>query len=141
MDVNQVRRNALAAAAGLLLWGGMLAGSAFAQGVIMSEPDDPKPVQITGCMTARTKSGDFILSGVFGRPVTVFGPYFLKTGLGHQVTLTGTWQSNGTSTLKTDQLDESRLFMATAVKITAKQCASPPSAPPADKPDKNPGSR
>lgn len=95
----------------------------------MNEPDDVKPVQISGCMTARTRSGGFILSGVFGRPVTVLGPNYLQTGMGHEVTLTGTWQANGTSALKDGKVDNSRMFIATGLKINARQCASPPSAP------------
>jgi hypothetical protein len=114
-----------------LLFGvSILGGSALGQGVLLNKPDDdPKPVQITGCMTAKTKLGAFVLSGVFGRPVTVIGPVYLQMGLGHQVTLTGTWQGNGTSSLNADKLDETRMFVATVVKVTAKQCASPPSAP------------
>lgn len=113
----------------LLLCAALLGGSALAQGVLLNQPDDPKPVQITGCMTARTKMGAYVLSGVFGRPVSVIGPAYLQVGLGHQVTLTGTWQSNGTAILKSDKLDDTRLFVATAVKVTAKQCATPPSGP------------
>lgn len=108
----------------------ILGASALAQGVLLDKPDDdPKPVKITGCMTAKTKLGAFVLSGVFGRPVTVIGPVYLQMGMGHQVTLTGTWQGNGTSTIQADKLDDTRMFVATAVKVTAKQCASPPSAP------------
>ncbi len=95
---------------------------------VMNEPDDTKPVQITGCMTARTKSGGYILSGVFGRPVSVIGPNYLQVGMGHQVTLTGTWETNGIAP-NSDKVDNTRLFVATAVKVTAKQCATPPSAP------------
>jgi hypothetical protein len=95
---------------------------------VMNEPDDTQPVQITGCMTARTKSGGYILSGVFGRPVSVIGPNYLQVGMGHQVTLTGTWETNGI-TPNSDKVDNTRLFVATAVKVTAKQCATSPSAP------------
>ena len=95
----------------------------------MNEPDDTKPVQITGCMTARTKGGGYVLSGVFGRPVTVIGPNYLQMGMGHQVTLTGTWQTNGIAPDNAKPSDN-RMFVATAVKVTAKQCASPPSAKP-----------
>jgi hypothetical protein len=104
----------------------VFAGCACAQ-TGMSEPDDTKPVQITGCMTARTKTGAFVLSGVFGRPVTVIGPNYLQMGMGHQVTLTGTWQTNGISSDRKGGTD--KMFVATAVKVTARQCASPPSAP------------
>lgn len=107
----------LAASAGLLAQTGM------------KEPDDTKPVQITGCMTARTKSGGYILSGVFGRPVTVIGPNYLQVGMGHQVTLTGTWQTNGIAPEGANP-SESRMFVASAVKVTAKQCATPPSGKP-----------
>src|ERR1017187_557058 len=102
-------------------------GSYASAQAVMNEPDDTKPVQITGCMTARTKSGGFILSGVFGRPVSVVGPNYLQVGMGHQVTLTGTWETNGIAP-HSDKVDNTRLFVATAVKVTAKQCASPPSA-------------
>jgi hypothetical protein len=108
----------------------------------MNEPDNTKPVQLTGCMTARTKSGAFILSGVFGRPVTVIGPNYLQVGMGHQVTLTGTWETNGV-TPNSGKVDSTKMFVATAVKVTAKQCAAPPSAPAssAEKPGKNSGGR
>ena len=99
-----------------------------AQGTTMSEPDPSKQVEITGCMTARTKGGGFVLSGVFGRPVTVVGPNYLQTGLGHQVTLTGNWQSSGIAP-KDPKVDETRMFVASSVKITARQCAVPPSDP------------
>ena len=116
-----------------------LAGCSLAQGTAMREPDDTKPVEITGCMTARTKSGGFILSGVFGRPVTVIGPNYLQTGLGHQVTLTGSWQSNGIAP-KDKKVEETRMFVASAVKITARQCAVPPSTPSTSTdPDKHSG--
>lgn len=115
------------AAVWLVLGAALLAAQASAQAV-MNEPDDTKPVQITGCMTARTKSGGFILSGVFGRPVSVIGPNYLQVGMGHQVTLTGTWETNGVAP-NSDRVDNTRLFVATAVKVTAKQCATPPSAP------------
>ncbi len=107
-----------------LLLGMCFSGCAWAQ-VGMSAPDDTKPVQITGCMTARTKSGEFILSGVFGRPVAVIGPNYLQMGLGHQVTLTGTWQTNGIAP-ENDKPNQSKMFVASAVKVTARQCASPP---------------
>ncbi len=113
---------------GWLLMGLAFSGCAWAQ-VGMNEPDDTKPVQITGCMTARTKSGGFILSGVFGRPVTVLGPNYLQTGLGHQVTLTGTWQTKGIAP-DDAKVSDTRMFVATAVKVTARQCASPPSGKP-----------
>lgn len=116
-----------------------LDGCGLAQGTAMGEPDDTKPVEITGCMTARTKSGGFILSGVFGRPVTVIGPNYLQTGLGHQVTLTGSWQSSGIAP-KDRKVEETRMFIASSVKITARQCAVPPSSPPASTDaDKHPG--
>ena len=111
--------------AGLLL----TASAGLCAQVGMSEPDDTKPVQITGCMTARTKNGGYILSGVFGRPVMVIGPNYLQMGLGHQVTLTGTWQTNGIAP-DNAKASENRMFVATAVKVTAKQCASPPSGKP-----------
>ena len=114
----------------------MLANFAAAQ-TGMSAPDDTKPVQVTGCMTARTRSGGFILSGVFGPPITVIGPNYLQSGLGHEVTLTGTWQVNGIAP-KTDKV-ESRLFVASSVKVTARQCASPPSGP--EPPSAQPGKR
>lgn len=94
----------------------------------MSEPDDTKPMQITGCMTARTRNGGFVLSGVFGRPVTVVGPNFLQIGLGHQVTLTGTWQSNGIAP-KSEKVEKTAFFVASSVKVTARVCASPPNPP------------
>ena len=115
----------LACVAAVLL-GGISANCAWAQ-VGMSEPDDTKPVQVTGCMTARTKTGGFILSGVFGRPVTVIGPNYLQLGLGHQVTLTGTWETNGIAP-KGENVDAPKMFVATAVKVTAKQCSAPPSS-------------
>lgn len=114
----------------LILW--LLLGMTFSALAVaqvgMNEPDDTKPVQITGCMTAKTKTGGFILSGVFGRPVTVIGPNYLQMGMGHQVTLTGTWQANGIAP-NSSKVEDTRMFVATALKVTAKQCASPPSAP------------
>ncbi len=101
--------------------------AALAQGTTMAAPDDTKPQQITGCMSAKTRTGGFVLSGVFGKPVTVIGPNYLQVGLGHQVTLTGTWQTNGIAP-DTDKVSETKMFVATAVKVMAKQCASPPSA-------------
>jgi hypothetical protein len=127
-----VRKSFFCALIGLLL-----AGVAAAQ-TGMNEPDDTKPVHVTGCMSARTQSGGFILSGVFGPPITVVGPNYLQAGLGHEVTLTGTWQTNGIST-KNNRPDTMKMFIATAVKITARQCASPPSAP--APPAKNSGTR
>lgn len=118
-------KTTLMCAAGWLL---LVSGCAGAQGTAMNAPEETKPVQITGCMTARTKSGGFILSGVFGRPVTVIGPNYLQVGMGHQVTMTGTWQTNGIAP-KTDKAEGTRMFVATSVKVTAKQCAAPPSAP------------
>ena len=106
----------------------MITAPMVAQGTAMSEPDDTKPVQITGCMTARTRSGGFVLSGVFGRPVTVVGPNFLQAGLGHEVTLTGTWQANGVAP-KNEKVEQTAFFVATTVKVTARQCASPPNPP------------
>ena len=116
---------ALRATAWLLLAGAVLAPSAGPQGTVMKEPDDTKPVRVTGCMTARTKNGGFILSGVFGRPVMVIGPNYLQVGLGHQVTLTGSWQTGGVAP-DSGKVDPARMFVATSVKVTAKQCASPP---------------
>lgn len=92
----------------------------------MRAPDDTKPVQISGCMTARTRSGGFVLSGVFGPPVTVVGPNYLQTGLGHQVTLTGTWQTNGIAP-DSKKVAETKMFIASEIKVTARQCATPPS--------------
>jgi hypothetical protein len=114
--------------AGWLLFGGAGLAPAASPQAVMNEPDDTKPIQIAGCMTARTKSGGFILSGVFGRPVTVIGPNYLQVGMGHQVTLTGAWETNGIAP-NSEKVDNTRLFVATAVKVTAKQCATPPSAP------------
>ena len=116
----------------------LLTAACLAQGTSMKEPDDTKPVQITGCLSARTKSGAFILSSVFARPVTVVGPNYLQTGMGHQVTLTGTWQSNGVAP-ESEAAKPSRMFVATEVKITARQCASPPSAPEPSKPGNSAG--
>ena len=100
----------------------------------MAAPDDTKPTQISGCMTARTKSGGYILSGVFGRPVTVIGPNYLQVGLGHQVTLQGTWQTNGIAP-DGEKASGTKMFVANSVKVTAKQCSSPPSATDSGKTD------
>ncbi len=99
-----------------------VAATAVAQGTQMKERDDTKPVSIGGCLTARTKSGGYILSTVFSPPVTVVGPNYLAAGMGHHVVLKGTWQSSGT-TAKSNQ----KLFVATEVKVDARQCAAPPS--------------
>jgi hypothetical protein len=106
----------------------LLCATAAAQGTEMKTPDDTKPLQITGCLTARTKNGGYILSRVFARPVTVVGSNYLQMGMGHQVTLTGTWQAQGIAP-NSDAEKQSRMFVATQVKVTAKQCATPPSAP------------
>lgn len=106
----------------------VMCGAGFAQ-TGMSEPDATKPVQITGCMTARTKTGAFVLSGVFGRPVTVIGPNYLQMGMGHQVTLTGIWQTDGMAPSSKSSEKKDKMFVATAVKVTSRQCASPPSVP------------
>jgi hypothetical protein len=128
IDLRQIAGKSLRKRHVLAIGGLWLAfsGCAWAQ-TGLSEPDDTKPVQITGCMTARTKAGAFVLSGVFGRPVTVIGPNYLQTGMGHQVTLTGTWQTNGISSNRKG--GDEKMFVASAVKVTARQCAAPPSAP------------
>jgi hypothetical protein len=109
------------------------AGIAAPAQAVINEPDESKPIQISGCMTARTKSGGFILSSVFGRPVNVIGPNYLQVGLGHQVTLTGNWQNNGIAP-NSDKVESTRMFVATAVKVTGKQCATPPAGDPNAKP-------
>ena len=110
----------------------------WAQTTQMKQPDDTKPVAITGCLSARTQSGGYILSSVFARPVTVVGPNYLQTGMGHQVTLKGTWQTNGIAP-ESGNAPLPRMFVATEVKVDARQCAAPPAGDAATTPTKSSG--
>jgi len=117
-----------------------IAMNAAAQGTQMKVPDDTKQVSIGGCLSARTKGGGYILSSVFSPPITVVGPSYLAAGMGHHVTLKGTWQSNGVAPEKNSEALP-KLFVASEVKVDAHQCAAPPSTPSntATKPEKSSG--
>ncbi|WP_148210241.1 hypothetical protein [Candidatus Korobacter versatilis] len=113
--------------------------SVFAQ-TVQAKPDDDKQVSIGGCLTARTKNGGYVLSNIFSPPITVVGPSYLATGMGHHVMLKGTWQSSGIAPEKnSDSLP--KLFIASEVKVDSRQCAAPPLPPQttATKPAKSSG--
>lgn len=83
--------------------------------------DGPKLAQLTGCLSSPAASQYTLTNGHYKSGVTVTGPDELKSHVGHQVRMKGTWS------------EDKKSYKAESISMVADTCPAPGSAAAAGK--------